>query len=124
MKARHTVTLAMMAGFGLGAVAVQALHAQAVPPAYVITLFDTQIDMSTHYPSLAPASFQPFGGHYIIHGGRTVTFDGNPPKQFVVIEFDSMEKAQAWRASDAFKQRYDLHRTAKVRAFAVEGVNQ
>ncbi|WP_197033696.1 hypothetical protein [Bradyrhizobium sp. URHD0069] len=32
MKTHYTVTLAMLAGFGLGAVAVQGLHAQANPP--------------------------------------------------------------------------------------------
>lgn len=124
MKARYTATLAMVAGLGLGALAVQGLHAQDTPPAYVVTLFASEMDTTTHYPSLAPASFQPFGGHYIIHGGTSVTFDGRPPGQIVVIAFDSMEKALAWRASNNFKDRYDLHRTARVRAFAVEGVSQ
>jgi uncharacterized protein (DUF1330 family) len=110
----------MISGFGLGALAVQSLHAQATPPAYVFTLFEEGDVMSTNYPSLAPATFQPFGGHYIIHFGRTVTFDGKSPKQIVVIAFDSMEKAQAWRGSNAFKQMYDVEKTAKVRAFAVE----
>src|SRR5260221_622691 len=32
MKTHYTVTLAMVAGFGLGAVAVQGLHAQAKAP--------------------------------------------------------------------------------------------
>jgi hypothetical protein len=32
-----------------------------------------------------PATFQPFGGHYIIHFGKTVSFDGRPPNRFVVI---------------------------------------
>jgi uncharacterized protein (DUF1330 family) len=78
--------------------------------------------MNTKYPSLAPATFQTFGGRYIIHFGRTVTFDGEPPKQIVVIAFDSIEKAQAWHASVAFKEMYDVEKIAKVRAFAVEAV--
>ena len=32
MKTHYSVTLAMLAGFGLGAVAVEGLHAQAKPP--------------------------------------------------------------------------------------------
>ena len=32
--------LAMLAGFGLGAIAVDKLHAQARPPAYVISEID------------------------------------------------------------------------------------
>jgi hypothetical protein len=37
MKTHYTVALAMVAGFGLGAVAVQSLHAQAKPPIYVVS---------------------------------------------------------------------------------------
>jgi uncharacterized protein (DUF1330 family) len=78
--------------------------------------------MDTNYPSLNPATFQPFGGHYIIHFGRTVSFDGLPPNQIVVIAFDTMENAEAWHASNAFKQSYDAHKLTGVRAFAVEGI--
>ncbi len=99
----------------------QALHAQATPPAYVITIFDTEQVMNTSYPSLDPATFQPFGGHYIVHFGETVTFDGQPPNQIVIVAFDSIENAQAWRASDGFRKMYDVNKIAKVRAFAVQG---
>ena len=73
MKTRYTVTLAMTASFVLGALAAQTLHAQATRPAYVVTIFDTEEVMKTNYPSLNPATFQPFGGHYIIHFGKMVT---------------------------------------------------
>jgi Domain of unknown function (DUF1330) len=36
MKAHYAVALAVVTGFGLGAVAVQGLHAQAKPPAYLL----------------------------------------------------------------------------------------
>jgi len=36
MKTQYTVALSMLAGIGLGAVAVQGLHAQAKPPAYLV----------------------------------------------------------------------------------------
>jgi uncharacterized protein (DUF1330 family) len=121
VRTRYTVTLATITSFGLGALAAQALHAQATRPAYVVTIFDTEEVMKTNYPSLDPAIFQPFGGHYIIHFGRTVTFDGKPPNQIIVIAFDSIENAQAWRASGAFREMYDVHKIAKVRAFAEEG---
>jgi len=122
MKTRYAVTLAVIAGFGLGAAAAQVLHAQTTPPAYVVTIFDTEEVMNTNYPSLDPATFQPFGGHYVIHFGRTVTFDGEPPNQITIIAFDGMENAQAWRTSDAFRKIYDVNKVANVRAFAVEGV--
>ncbi len=122
MKIRHRVAIAIIAGFGLGALAAEALHAQAPPPVYVVTLFDTADVTKTDYPSLDPATFQPFGGRYIIHFGRSFNLDGSHPRQVVVIKFDSIEKVRAWHASDAFKQAYDAHKASNVRAYAVEGV--
>jgi len=123
VKTHYAVTLAMIAGFGLGILADQPL-AQTPPPAYVVTLFDSGLKSATDtdYPSLNPATFQPFGGRYTIHFGRTVSFDGVPPNRFVVIAFDNIEKAQAWHSSEAFKQSYDARRASDVRAFAVEGI--
>ena len=37
MKTHYAIALAMLAGFGLGTVAVQGLHAQAKPPVYQVT---------------------------------------------------------------------------------------
>jgi len=124
MKTLCVVILSIIAGFRLGILADQSL-AQVAPPAYVVTLFDSGLKSAsdTDYPSLNPATFQPYGGHYIIHFGKTVSFDGRPPNRFVIIAFDSMEKAQAWHSSNAFRQSYDVQKLTDVRAFAVEGIN-
>ena len=123
MKTLYAVTLAIIAGFGLGILAGQSL-AQFTPPAYVITLFDSGLKSATDtdYPSLNPATFQPYGGRYIVHFGKTVSFDGRPPNRFVIIAFDSMKHARAWHSSDAFRQSYDARKLSDVRAFAVEGI--
>ena len=121
MKTRYRMILAMIVSFGLGALAVPVLRAQETPPAYVVTVFDTENVMATNYPSLDPTTFQQFGGHYIVHFGKAVTFDGEPPNQIAIIAFDSMEKAQEWHASDAFSKLYDINKAANVRAFAVVG---
>jgi len=124
MKTLCVVILSIIAGFRLGILADQSL-AQVAPPAYVVTLFDSGLKSAsdTDYPSLNPATFQPYGGHYIIHFGKTVSFDGRPPNRFVIIAFDSMEKAQAWHSSNAFRQSYDVQKLTDVGAFAVEGIN-
>jgi uncharacterized protein (DUF1330 family) len=111
-------------GTVIGVSNAQGCHDQATPPVYVVTLFDGEIDLKTDYPSLDPATFQPFGGRYIVHGGKIVTLEGVPPGQYVVIAFDSMKKVQAWRASAAFKKMYDLYKIGKLRVFAVEGTTQ
>jgi len=40
MKTHYTLTLAMLAGIAIGAAAVQSLHAQAKPPAIVVSLLE------------------------------------------------------------------------------------
>ena len=52
MKTKYTVALVMLTGFGLGAVAVQGLHAQTKPPVYQIT----EIDVSIKTPIFATTS--------------------------------------------------------------------
>ena len=70
MKTQYTVALAMFAGFGLGAVAVQALHAQAKPPVYQITEI-TPANMQTYvkdYVPRAQAAIKAAGGRLIAGG--------------------------------------------------------
>ena len=118
-------TLSVIVGFGLGILAGQSGRRQRrqLRLLYVVTLFDSGLKSAsdTDYPSLNPATFQPYGGHYIVHFGKTVSFDGRPPNRFVIIAFDSMKHAQAWHSSDAFRQSYDARKLSNVRAFAVEG---
>ena len=40
MKTRYTVVLSMIAGAALGGAAIQGLHAQAKPKAYIVTEFE------------------------------------------------------------------------------------
>ena len=74
MKTLCAVILSVIVGFGLGILTEQSL-AQVAPPAYVVTLFDSGLKSAsdTDYPSLNPATFQPYGGHYIIHFGSVPT---------------------------------------------------
>ena len=66
-----------------------------------------------------------FGGRYIVHFGDVVAFEGATPNDIVIIAFDSMDKAQAWRASKAFKNLVHPARSIRnIRTFAVAGVTQ
>jgi uncharacterized protein (DUF1330 family) len=127
MKSRYTVALAMFAGFGLGAIAVQGLHAQAKPPVYSVAEIDIadQAAYSTYVPK-AQAAIKAAGGKVIAAGGKVTPVEGEPPKARVVIQqWDSLEKFQAYRASAAFKDLLPIHeKVAKFRSFVVEGVPQ
>jgi uncharacterized protein (DUF1330 family) len=128
MKTRYTVTLAMLAGFGLGAAAVQGLHAQAKPPVYQITEIDVlnQEAYLKDYAPKAQAVIKGAGGKFLAAGGKTTTIEGEPPKSRIVLQqWDSVEQIQAYRNSAAFKELLPIReKLAKFRAFVVEGTPQ
>jgi uncharacterized protein (DUF1330 family) len=128
MKAHYTVALALFAGFGLGAVAIHGLHAQATPPVYLITEIDVtdQENYMKDYGAPASAAIRAAGGRYVVQGGKTYPLDGEPPKgRVVVIAWDSIEKIQAWRGSTAWKELQPIReKVARFRSFAVEGLLQ
>jgi len=128
MKTQHTATLAMLAGFGLGAVAVQVLHAQSKPPVYQITEIDV-LNQEAYLKDYAPKAqevIKAAGGKFLAAGGKTTTIEGEPPKSRVVLQqWDSLEKIQAYRNSAAFKDLLPIRdKLAKFRSFVVEGAPQ
>ncbi len=56
-------------------------------------------------------------------GGQVASLEGDPPHgRFVVIAFDSLEKAQAWYDSPAYRELRPIrHRSATSRVFILEG---
>jgi uncharacterized protein (DUF1330 family) len=126
MKTHTWVTLAMLAGFGLGAVAVQGLHAQAKPPAYVIAEIDVMNPgpYDQEYVPPAAKAVTDGGGRYLVRGGETAALYGDPPKpRIAVMVFESMEKAQAAFNSPAYKEAKKAgDKYAKFRVYAVEGL--
>jgi uncharacterized protein (DUF1330 family) len=128
MKTQYTVTLAMFAGFSLGAVAVQGLHAQAKPPIYYISEIEpTNVEIYTkEYAPKAQAVIKAAGGRFLAAGQKVTAVEGEPPKPRVaIIVWDSMEQMQAWRNSAAFKELLPTRdKMAKFRAFTVEGLPQ
>lgn len=124
MKKSFSVVLTLLAGFACGAAVVQGVHAQAKPPAYTIA----EIDVTD------PATFQKYGeatgkgipaagGRFIVRGGKTFVINGAPPKQIVVIQWDSLEKAQTYFESEAYKQLVPIRdKSASFRAFVIEGL--
>jgi uncharacterized protein (DUF1330 family) len=128
MKAKFGVALAMVGSFALGAVAIEGLHAQAKPAGYVIaevTVKDPE-KYKTEFVPPATKAIQDAGGKYIIQGGKTISFEGEPPApRVVVFQFESMDEAQSWWNSQA---RKDADATgdkyATFRIYAVEGASR
>jgi uncharacterized protein (DUF1330 family) len=60
----------------------------------------------------------------MVRAGKITPVEGDAPKQrFIVIAFDSVEKAQAWEDSPAYEAIKPIrHAAAKSRVFITEGV--
>lgn len=126
MQTRLKMGLAMFAGFGFGALAVEALHAQATPLAYVISEIEVTNPEAyrTEYLPLAQKALHASGQKMLAAGGKTVALSGEPPKSRVVVSiFENLSKAQAaYTSPDYVEARKVGDKYAKLRIFAVEGV--
>jgi uncharacterized protein (DUF1330 family) len=108
MQSKHRIVLATVAGTALGALTVQGLHAQAKPPTYVVVAIRKINDVDAFKTGVvdkaAPAAIAAAGGRYVVRSQSITGLDGTPPQRFVLIAFDSLEKAQAWHNSPAQKE--------------------
>ena len=106
MKIRYIVALSMLAGAAFGATATQRIHAQAQPPAYVISEIDVLNEDAYAKEYLPPVTkvMLDHGVKYLARGNRTASIKGEPPKRVAVLTFDNFEKAQAAFNSPAFQE--------------------
>ena len=127
MTAIYKLSVAVLAGAALGAVAVQGIRAQAKPPVYVVAEIEVT-DPATYqtYVDRNGALVQSFGGRFLARGGKTEAIAGPPPRQRTAIyTFESMEKMQAWRDSPQHKELIPIRdKSSNFRSFAVEGTIQ
>ncbi|GGL20246.1 DUF1330 domain-containing protein [Deinococcus radiotolerans] len=75
-------------------------------PAYVIVntrvLDPTRIQQYRH---LAEQSIQQFGGRYLARGGALSVLEGSyQPERMVLVEFPTLDRAQAWYASEGYAE--------------------
>jgi uncharacterized protein (DUF1330 family) len=126
MNRRIATGLTLLTGVAIGATAIQGLHAQAKPPTYVVVALRKINDAETFKTAVvdkAPAAITAFGGRFVIRTNKITTLDGPPPQRFILLQFDSPEKAQAWHDSAAQKE-IDAARmkTTDSLSFVVEGM--
>jgi len=73
------------------AYAIADLHRVSMGPAIV------------EYLQKIDATLAPFGGRYIIHGGRKTVLEGDWAGDIIVIAFPDRAAAEAWYASPAYR---------------------
>lgn len=76
------------------------------------------------YKRLASAAIAAHGGRYLVRGGASEVLDGEwTPRRLVVLQFDSVEKAKAWRESPEYAEAKKVREEcARVNMVVVEGV--
>ena len=127
MKARYTV-LAALAGFGLGAVTIDQLHAQAKPPVFYVSEIDMK-NAEAYQKEYAPkqqALIRKMGGKTLAAGQNITTFEGQAPKSRVAVQqWESLEQIKAWRGSKEWKELRQIgDKYATFRSYAVVGMPQ
>jgi uncharacterized protein (DUF1330 family) len=128
VKTNYKVAIALVAGAAIGGAAIQGLHAQAKPPAYVVAEIDVtnQDAFTKEYLPLAQKALAEGGSGYktIARGGKTVSIEGAPPKSRIVINtFGSLDKAVAAYNSASYKEARKIgDKYGTWRIYAVEGV--
>jgi uncharacterized protein (DUF1330 family) len=86
-------------------------------PAYAIA----HLQEATPHPEIAeyieriPATFEPYGGRFLVHATQHEVKEGSWPGHVVVIAFPGMAEARAWWASPAYQE------IAPLRSRHIEG---
>ncbi|HEY7247676.1 MAG TPA: DUF1330 domain-containing protein [Xanthobacteraceae bacterium] len=125
MKARFGMALSMVAGAALGAAAIQALHAQAKPPVYMIAINEVsdQERYAKEYVSPAQKSVKDHGGEYVAAGPGAQVAGNLPHGPVVILRWESMEALQGWRNSPEFQAALKIgEKYAKFNIVAVNGL--
>src|SRR2546423_924771 len=130
MKIHNAVALSMLAGAVFAAAAVQALHAQAKAPIYLVTETElTDIKKVTEYdvvygPKMT-ASVRTFGGRLVVSRlQQPEPVEGEVPKSRIgIIAWDSLETMQAWRNSPEYNDARKIgDMYAKHRSYTLVGL--
>lgn len=76
------------------------------------------------YKKLASPTVAAYGGRYLARGGYTETVEGTwSPKRLVILEFESVSRAQAWINSPEYEPAKAMrHQSAISQMIILEGV--
>jgi uncharacterized protein (DUF1330 family) len=127
MRTSLTVAISVIAGIGIGALGVGALHAQNKAPVYAIVETDvTNVEGYTkEFSPKAQALSKKSGARLLAVTMKIQGFEGTPPKRVALQQWDSVEKAAAWFNGAEYQQIREIgNKYAKFRIFALEGLPQ
>jgi uncharacterized protein (DUF1330 family) len=124
MKTHFKVAIALVTGAAIGGAAIQGLHAQSTPKAYVVTEIEVinQEAQNAYLPKVGEV-IRSTGGSYLARGGKIVALEGEAPKRVTIVVYDSLEKAQASRNSPAWAAlSAERSKAIKTKSYVTEGL--
>jgi uncharacterized protein (DUF1330 family) len=94
--------------------------------AYLISEYLEILDQAAmaEYRRQVTATLEAYGGRSIARGGQTVPLEGDwDPMRLTIIEFPSLDHAQQWYASDAYRSLKTLRQGAsRIRMLFIDGI--
>lgn len=77
------------------------------------------------YMERIEATFEPFGGAWMVHGTQPEVMEGSWPGDLVIIGFPSVAAAREWYASPAYQEILDLRaKHSDSHVALLEGVSE
>jgi uncharacterized protein (DUF1330 family) len=129
MRTGLKVTAAIVCGVLIGGGAVELLHAQTKPPAYVVAEIAVK-DKEGYEKSFLNATRKDIadhGGKFLAGGyDKTISLVGSEPaNRVVIVQFENMDAVKAWREQGAMDMENTVGgKYASFRIYAVEGVTK
>jgi uncharacterized protein (DUF1330 family) len=128
MKRTHWIIAGIAFCVAMGNRPVATVQAQEAAPRAFVVAIESIHDMESfakEYGPRVPGTLQPFGGHFLVRGGQLTTLEGEVPGRFVIIEFDSMQRALNWYQSAEYQKLVPLRqRASKSTLFIAEGMSK
>ena len=126
MAAQWKLIMAALSGIAAGATAVQMLHAQGTPPAYLVA--EVQVTDPEAYKPYIPKAAQivaQHGGKYLARGGKTLPLEGaEPAGRIAIVQFPNVDALQKFYNSPEYREIAPIRQGAsKSRFFAIEGLS-
>jgi uncharacterized protein (DUF1330 family) len=94
-------------------------------PAYVLITVSKVTDAEAFKVTMRDlvTADTPFAGRLAVDMDKPVSWEGTAPEHVVMIQFDNLDQAQAWKGSDAFKSfDAELHRSSDSTMQLVQGL--
>jgi uncharacterized protein (DUF1330 family) len=126
MRSAFKITAAIAGGVFVGGGAVQLLHAQSKPPAFVVSEIAVrdQKGYDENFLKITRKDISSHGGKYLAGGyDKTLSLLGNsPPNRVVILQFANMDEIKAWRDQGGLDMENTIGtKYASFRVYAVEG---